>query len=298
MTRIAVPFATVWLAVFAAPAAIAQGLDQPAIRTQAVGDGLYVLFGPGAGNMLASIGDDGVLMVDDGVPAIVAAYRETVAELGGGELDYVINTHWHYDHADGNRTLGPAGVSIVAHENSRQALMRDNVINTGSRTIDQPVFAPEALPTVTYDQSMRLHFNGDRIDLLHVGPGHTAGDTAVIFRDRNLVHMGDVFLSGGYPFVDADHGGSLIGIVEFCERVIAELEPGATVVPGHGPVADYAALGDYAAMLRTINERMSALVDDGASLEQVIAAAPTAEWDAVKGDPSAFLDRAYASLIR
>ncbi|HUF74246.1 MAG TPA: MBL fold metallo-hydrolase [Gammaproteobacteria bacterium] len=286
------------LAALAAPAVIAQGLEQPEIRTEPIGDGLHVLFAPGAGNVLVSIGESGVLLVDDGVPAVVAGYKETIAGLGGGDVDFVINTHWHFDHADGNKTLGPEGTRLVAHENSRRMMMRDNVINVVRQTIDQPAYPPEAWPTVTYDSSMRMHFNGERIDLLHVGPGHTEGDTAVILPDRNLAHMGDVYLSGGYPFVDADHGGSLIGIVEFCERVLAELESGATVVPGHGAVSDYDGMAEYASMLRTIYERISALVEDGASLEQVIAARPTAEWDEVRGDPSGLIDRTYASLTR
>ena len=286
------------LAALAAPALVAQGLEQPEIRSEPIGDGLHVLFAPGAGNVLVSIGDSGVLLVDDGVPGVVAGYTETIADLGGGDVDFVINTHWHYDHADGNKTLGPEGTRLVAHENSRRMMMRDNVINVVRQTIDQPAYPPAAWPTVTYDSSMRMHFNGERIDLLHVGPGHTEGDTAVILPDRNLVHMGDVYLSGGYPFVDADHGGSLIGIVEFCERVLAELEPGATVVPGHGAVSDYDGMAEYASMLRTIYERISALVEDGASLEQVIAARPTAEWDEARGDPSGLIDRTYASLMR
>lgn len=286
------------VAAFAAHAIAAQGLEQPEIRTEEIGDGLHVLFAPGAGNVLVSIGGDGVLLVDDGVPGVVAGYKDAIAGLGGGDVDFVINTHWHYDHADGNKTLGPEGTRLVAHENSRRMMMQDNVINVVRQTIDQPAYPPDAWPTVTYDSSMRMHFNGERIDLLHVGPGHTEGDTAVILPDRNLVHMGDVYLSGGYPFVDADHGGSLIGIAEFCEAVLAELEPGATVVPGHGPVSDYDGMAEYAAMLRTIYERISSLVEDGASLEQVIAARPTAEWDEAKGDPGGLIDRTYASLTR
>jgi glyoxylase-like metal-dependent hydrolase (beta-lactamase superfamily II) len=289
------------LAAFAAlvaPALFAQALGQAEIRSEPVGDGLYVLFAPGAGNVLASIGDDGVLLVDDGVPGVVAGYKEAIAGLGGGDVDFVINTHWHYDHADGNKTFGPEGTRLVAHENSRRMMMQDNVINVVRQTIDQPAYPPEAWPTVTYDSAMRMHFNGERIDLLHVGAAHTEGDTAVILPDRNLVHMGDVYLSGGYPFVDADHGGSLIGIAEFCERVLEALEPGATVVPGHGPVSDYDGMAEYAAMLRTIYERISTLVEDGASLEQVIAARPTSDWDEARGDPSGLIDRTYASLTR
>lgn len=289
---------SIFLLALAVPAAFAQGLADGEVRTEQVGDGLYVLFGPGSGNVLASIGSDGVLIVDDGVPEVVAGYKDAISGFGGGGIDFVINTHWHYDHADGNKVLGPEGALIVSHENSRSMVMRDNVINVVRTTIDQPAYPPEAWPVVTYDDSMRMHFNGDRIDLLHAGPGHTNGDTAVIFADRNLVHMGDVYLSGGYPFVDADHGGSLIGIAEFCERVLAELDPGATVVPGHGPVSNYEEMAEYAAMLRTIYERISELVEDGATLEQVIAAEPTADWDDAKGDPSGLLDRTYASLTR
>ena len=286
-------------AVLWAPMAFAQGLGAPEIRTQQLGDGLHVLFGPGAGNMLVSIGESGVLMVDDGVPNIVEAYQATIAGLGGGSVDFVINTHGHFDHADGNKVLGPAGTNIVAHANARLMVMRDNVINLGTgNTFDQPAHEPEAWPVLTYQDTMQMHFNGERIVLLHPGPGHTNGDTAVIFADRNLVHMGDVFISGGYPFVDAENGGSLIGIVEIVERVLDELEPGATVVPGHGMVTDYAALVDYAAMLRTIYQRISALVEDGATLEQVIAANPTAEWDEAKGSPAGLLNRTYASLTR
>jgi len=289
---------TALLSLLMSPAVIAQGLADPQIRSEPVGDGLVVLFAPGAGNVLVSIGNDGVLMVDDGVPEVVQGYMDAIAGLGGADVDFVINTHWHFDHADGNKILGPVGARLVSHENSRQMMTRDNVINVVGTTIDQPAYQPDAWPVVTYDDSMSMHFNGERIDLLHVGAGHTQGDTAVIFADRNLVHMGDIYLNGGYPFVDADHGGSLIGIVEFCEQVLAQLAPGATVVPGHGPVSDYDGMAEYASMLRTIYQRISSLVEDGASLEQVIAAQPTAEWDEVRGDPIGLLDRTYASLTR
>ena len=287
---------TALVSAFVAPLALAQGLGAPEIRTETLGDGLYVLFGPGAGNILVSIGDSGVLLVDDGVPEIVDAYRAEILELGGGDVDIAINTHWHFDHADGNKILGPEGATLVAHENSRQMMMQHNFINFVSQTFDQPAYEPAAWPEFTYDSSMRVHFNGERIDLLHFGPAHTTGDTAVIFRDRNLVHLGDVFNMSGYPFIDADNGGSLAGLIAFCESVLAELEPGAIVVPGHGPVSDYQGLADYIAMLDEIRENLSSLIEDGASLEQVIAAAPTADWDEARGDPMNLLDRAYASL--
>jgi glyoxylase-like metal-dependent hydrolase (beta-lactamase superfamily II) len=145
---------------------------------------------------------------------------------------------------------------------------------------------------------MQLHFNGDTIDLMHVGPAHTTGDAAVIFRERNVVHLGDVFNSAGYPFIDTDNGGDLDGTIAFCEAVLKELQPGATVVPGHGPVAKYDDLADYIAMLKGVRAKLADFVRRGATLEQVIAAKPTAEWDGRYGDPTRMVNRGYAALSR
>ena len=285
-----------------AVAAGAQDFADARIVTQEIGTGLYVLFGQGegviAGNILATVGDDGVLIVDAQFPEIAPKYKQAIRDVGGGEIDYVVNTHWHFDHADGNKLLGPEGVPIIAHEIVRQMLMHDNKINMVTQVRDQPAFPPAALPTFTYDRSMRIHFNGHDIDLLHFGPAHTEGDTAVLFRDVNVVHLGDVFNNAGYPFIDADNGGSLIGIVDFCQAVLDRLEPSAIVLAGHGGISDYRGLLDYTTMLRTIHDRIRALVDSGATLEQVIAARPTAEWDGIKGDPSSFINRSYASMTR
>jgi glyoxylase-like metal-dependent hydrolase (beta-lactamase superfamily II) len=176
--------------------------------------------------------------------------------------------------------------------------MKNNVINTVAAKRDQPAFAPTALPVVTYDANMRLYFNGERIDLLHFGPAHTTGDTAVIFRAHDLVHMGDVYNNAGYPFIDVDNGGSLNGTIAFCSKVLEQLDANTIVVPGHGAVARYQDLVEYVEMLTTIRDRISALIKSGATLQQVAAAQPTSEWDAKKGDPANFLNRAYASLSR
>ena len=281
---------------------MAQDFDQASIVTEQVGDGLYVLIAEGegviAGNMLVSIGPSGVLLVDDQVPGVAPKYKAAIARLGGGDIDFVINTHWHFDHADGNQLLAKDGVWFVAQENSRSMMMSDHVINLVDSVREQSAYGAEAWPVITYDKSMRMHFNGERIDLMHFGPGHTTGDTAVLFRDHNIVHLGDVFNTSGYPFIDADNGGSLEGVIAFSESVLAELRPGAVVIPGHGPVSNYQGLVDYISMLKTIRDRMSALIGSGASLEQVIAARPTSDWDAKQGDPLRLIDRAYASMTR
>jgi cyclase len=280
---------------FAQPGDLAEQLRTTPISTQKLADDFYVLFGVG-GNILVSIGATGVLMVDAQYPQMVPKYRAKIAELGGGKIDFAINTHWHFDHTEGNQVLGPDGTWLVSHENSRRMMMKDNVVNGVSSKREQPAYGATAWPVVTYDDTMRFHFNGEAVDLMHFGPAHTTGDTAVVFREHRTVHMGDVYNNAGYPFIDADNGGSLNGVIDFCAEVLERIEPGYTVVPGHGPVADYQALADYVSMLTTIRDRVQALVASGATLKQVVAARPTAEWDAQKGDPTSFIDRAYASL--
>lgn len=290
------------LALLICTSAAAQGdfeaqIAATEVTTQEVGDGLHVLFGVG-GAIAASIGEQGVLIVDDQFPGMIPKIQAKIRELGGGDIDFAINTHWHFDHADGNLVLGPEGTWIVSQENSRDALTRDNVINLVTQSRDQPAYPADALPSITFEQHMRFHFNGEPIDLLHFGPAHTAGDAAVIFRNHNAVHMGDVFNNAGYPFVDADNGGSLAGIIAFCQGVLDEIDADTVVVPGHGPVVDAQALQDYVDMLSTIHDRIEALISDGASLEQVIAAEPTAEFDEARGNPANFLNRSYTSMTR
>lgn len=267
------------------------------ITTQEIAPDFHVLFGVG-GNVLVSIGANGVLIVDDQFPQMVPKYKAKIAELGGGAINFAINTHWHFDHADGNQVLGTEGTWLVAHESSRQMLTKNNVINLVTAKRDQPAYPETALPVLTYDNTMRFHFNGERIDLMHFGPAHTTGDTAVVFREHHVVHMGDVFNNAGYPFIDVDNGGSLDGVIEFSSKVLAEIDSTYMVVPGHGPVADAQALADYVAMLTTIRDRMTALIASGATLKQVEASRPTSEWDEKKGDPKSFLDRAYLSISR
>lgn len=268
------------------------------IKTEKVGDHLYVLFGMG-GNIAVSVGNQGVLIVDDQFPELIPKIKDAISEIGGdGDVDFAINTHWHFDHAESNAVLGEDGTWLVSQLNSRQMMLGDNLVDMVAVAYDQKAYPPEALPVITYEDEMQFFFNDERIDLMHFGPAHTTGDTAVIFRSHNAVHMGDVFNNSGYPFIDAGNGGSLDGIIQFCSAVLDELDDDSIVIPGHGPVTNRAAMKDYVEMLSTIRDRVQALIDDGASLDDVIAAKPTAEWDEAKGDPARLLNRAYLSLTR
>jgi cyclase len=286
-------------ALHAAGAAAQPDFSQASITAKQLAPGLHLLVagGVGAGNTVASIGEQGVLIVDTQFPPLVPMYRETIDGLGGGAIDFAINTHWHDDHAEGNKVLGPDGVPLIAHDNSREMLTRHNSVNVVRTVFDQPAYPKLALPIVTFGDRLQMHFNGERIDLLHVAPAHTGGDVAVIFRGRNAVHMGDVFLSAAYPFFDVDNGGDFDGLIEFCRKILGEIDRDTIVVPGHGEVATYGDLESYVDMLVQVRGRIAALIADGATLEQVVAAKPTAEWDAKYGNPTTFfVDRAYKSL--
>lgn len=269
--------------------------DTAEIEVQTVSDSLYVLFGVG-GNIAVSVGSDGVLMVDDQFPQLMPEILSAINKLGGEKVDFVINTHWHFDHAEGNLALGPAGTWVVSQANSRQMMQEDHIINLVVAAYEQQAYPHKALPIITYDDTMQFHFNGERIDLLHFGPAHTTGDTAVIFRSTNAVHLGDVYNNSGYPFIDAGNGGTLDGVIQFCSETLQQIDEDTVVIPGHGPVADYQALVNYVDMLKSIRSRMLVLIEKGATLEDVYTAKVTAEWDEKNGDNTGFINRAYMSL--
>lgn len=267
------------------------------IRTEKVTDGLHVLFGAG-GNIGVSVGAQGVLIVDDQFPQMIPKVGDAIRELGGGSVDFAINTHWHFDHAEGNLALGPGGTWLVSQANSREMMLDDYVINLVTLQYEQKAYPKSALPVITYDDTMQFHFNDEQIDLMHFGPAHTTGDTAVLFRTSNAVHLGDVFNRSGYPFIDAGNGGDLAGMIAFCKAVLGEINQDTVVIPGHGELSDYAGLAHYIEVLSALHADIAKMVKDGKSLEAVVAAKPTAKFDEEFGDSTNFVDRAYTSIKR
>ena len=274
-------------------------VDAAEITAEQVADGLYVLFGLG-GNIAVSIGPDGVLIVDDQLPELAGRIKTAIKGLGGGDINYIVNTHWHFDHADGNLALGPEGSTIVAHKNARHDMAEGGMIDMVIAQYQQPPYPSDALPELTFTQDMALHFNGGEIELMPFSAAHTNGDAAVFFRKQNAVHMGDVFNNSGYPFVDVGSGGDVDGMIRFCEQTLEAIDQDTIVIPGHGPVTNYETLANYVAMLRTVRDRIQAMIDAGMSLKEVSAAKPTANFDAVHGPEAAslgFVNRVYTSLL-
>lgn len=265
------------------------------ISTQKISVDLHVLFGLG-GNIGVSVGADGVIIVDDQFPQLMPRIKKAIAAVGGDNIDFAVNTHWHFDHAEGNVTLGAEGTWLVAQENSREMMKTDHVINLVTAAYNQQAYPESAWPDMTYSDGMEFHLNGQTISLMHFGPAHTTGDTAVYFRGTNAVHLGDVYNNSGYPFIDADNGGSLDGVIHFCSETLKHINEDTVIIPGHGPITDYHALVAYIDMLKTIRARLVKLIKAGATLEEVYAAKPTAEYDAVQGDNTGFINRAYTSL--
>jgi glyoxylase-like metal-dependent hydrolase (beta-lactamase superfamily II) len=267
------------------------------VTTEKVRGNVHVLFGVG-GNIGVSVGSQGVLIVDDQFPEMAAKVGDAIRSIGGGAVDFAVNTHWHFDHAEGNLALGPGGTWLVSQANSRRMMLDDHVVNLVAVQYEQKAYPKSALPVITFDDKMQFHFNDEQIDLMHFGPAHTTGDTAIIFRGSNAVHLGDVFNQAGYPFIDADNGGELAGMIRFCEAVLETINTDTIVIPGHGPVSNYQGLADYIAMLKGSHSAIAALIKQGKSLDEVLAAKPTAQYDAKFGDPAQFVNRSYTSIKR
>lgn len=265
------------------------------IETVKVEEGFYVLFGLG-GNIAVSSGEDGVLLVDDQFPEMIPKIKKAMRKQGDRRVDFAINTHWHFDHADGNKILGENGAWLVSHSNSRRMMLKDNVINLVSAAGLQKAYPEKALPDITFDEHLQFHINGEQVDLMHFGPAHTTGDTVVFFRGRNAVHMGDVFNNAGYPFIDAGNGGTLDGVIHTCKSVLAMTDDETVVIPGHGPLASRIDLQNYIYMLEVVYGELKAMVAEGKSLAEIQAAGITATWDEKYGDPANFINRSYVSL--
>ena len=287
-------------ALAAAPSTLAaQNFDTVQVRAMRAGEGVYMLTGLG-GNIGVSVGADGVILVDDQFAPLTDKVRAAVAAISSGPIRFVLNTHWHFDHTGGNENLGKAGALIVAHDNVRRRMSVGQFIEALGR--QEPPSPQAALPVVTFTEAVTIYLNGDSINVFHVAPAHTDGDAIVWFRRANVVHMGDTFFHGRYPFVDLSSGGSVNGLIGAADRVLDIADANTKIIPGHGPLGDRAALLGYRTMLVTVRDRIKQAVAAGRTLEQVQAAKPTAEFDAVWGNaritPALFVEVLYQDLSR
>lgn len=269
------------------PLALATGVqandhfDSVEMKTIPVSDGIYMLMGEG-GNIGVSIGEDGTFAIDDQYAQMATKITEAIKELSGETPRFLVNTHWHGDHAGGNQHFGEHGSIIVAHENVRESLKVEKSIKLFN--MHKPPSPKEALPVVTFQQEMSLHLNGDDIRLLHVANAHTDGDAIIHFTKANVIHAGDTFFNGFYPFIDVDSGGGIAGMIAACDIVLALANDDTKIMPGHGPLASKADLLAFRNMLAKAQANIQALIDEGKSEAEIVAAKPLAKLDKEWGD--------------
>lgn len=291
--------ASLCFVLFSAASASAQDEDfsKVEVKTVPVAGSVSMLQGSG-GNIGVLVGPDGVLLVDDEFAPLVPKIRAAVQQLSPKPIRFVVNTHWHGDHTGGNEPLGTEGAVIVAQDNVRKRLSTEQFRNF-TKTVKPPSPAV-ALPVVTFAESLALHLDGEDVEVLHVAAAHTDGDSILFFRKSNVVHMGDVFFNGMYPFIDTGTGGSVDGVVKAVDFVLTRIDDTTKVIPGHGPLGSKADLKRYRDMLATLRDRIKKAIQQGKTLDQVVASKPSADFDAVWGNgffkPEDFVAATYSGL--
>ncbi|HEX5128405.1 MAG TPA: MBL fold metallo-hydrolase [Usitatibacter sp.] len=263
-------------ALAALPAAAQQDFSKVEIKTTKLTGSTYMLTGAG-GNIGLSVGEDAVFVIDDQFAPLTPKITAAIAAITPKPVKFVLNTHWHFDHTGGNENLGKAGAIIVAHDNVRKRMSTEQVIEfINMRTKPDPKVA---LPVLTFSADMSFHLNGEELRAIHMPNAHTDGDAVVHFTGSDVIHMGDIYFNGFYPFIDFESGGSPDGIVAACDKVLKIVTDKTRIIPGHGPLSNAAELKAYRDMVATVSGRVKALVSQGKTLDDIKAAKVSADYD-------------------
>lgn len=269
------------------------------ITSEKINDHLYMLQGAG-GNIMISVGDDGILMIDDQFAPLSKKIMAKIKELSGEGVTYLINTHWHGDHTGGNENFGKAGATIIAQHNVRKRMARGKTKIEAGRDI--PGAPAIALPVITFGDDMKIHFNGDDIHLFHFHPGHTDGDGVVYFSEDNVIHMGDTFFNLRYPFVDLKSGGDVDGLLKTLSEVLFMVDDETVIVPGHGALGNKADLVKFISIITELRDKVAAMIEEGKTLEEVQASGFSKQYDEAMGNgfinPERFAEILYNSLTK
>ena len=265
------------------------------IKSTKIAGNVYMLEGAG-GNIGVSVGSDGILIVDDQFAPLADKIRASLKTLGQGKLRFILNTHWHGDHTGSNAAFGPEA-TIIAHDNVRKRLSSEQRSEFFKSTT--PPSPKEALPVITFDQSVSVHFNGEEIRVIHFPNGHTDGDSVIFFTTSNVVHLGDDFFAGRFPFVDLESGGSVEGLTKNIGELITKIPADAKLIPGHGPISTLDDLKVYHRMLVETTAIVRDKIAAKKTLDQIKSEGLSAEWNSwgtgfIKTD--LWLELVYRSL--
>ena len=276
-------------------AAIRAQMAAAPIETVKLGGNLTMLSGPG-GNVVVLHGTDGKIVVDTFVLPVWSALRKTIDGMDNAPIKLLINTHWHFDHTDNNANFRQAGAGILAHENTAKRLSESHDL-LGMHFEPAPA---TARPTETFKDTHKMQANGEAVELGYIQPAHTDTDIYIRYTKSNVMHLGDCFFNGVYPVIDAGTGGNVNGMIAAADRALKMGDNSTRFVPGHGPLADRAALTSYRDMLVTVRDRVRKLKTSGRKLEEVQASKPSADFDATWGKgfmmPNDFLAMVYNTL--
>jgi cyclase len=263
------------------------------IKTTDLGDGVYMLEGQG-GNMTVATAKDGIIMVDGEFAPLHDRIKTAIAVVSPLPVKYLINTHFHGDHTGGNAPFAKDGAVVIADPNVKTRLAAGGVSGLTGATV--PPVSGDGLPTKTYTNRFKIIMQGRVADLKHAPNAHTDGDTYVWFKTANVLATGDIFTNGRYPFIDTGSGGNIKGVIAAVDAFLKLANAKTRLVPGHGPIADKAALTDYRAMLITARDRMAKLVKDGKTEDEVQAAKPFADLDA-KWAPNEQIRKTFVRVV-
>lgn len=270
--------------------------DKVEIKSNLLHDGIYMLEGSG-GNIAVLIGEDGTLMVDSQFAPLSEKILTAIKSISEGPLQYLINTHWHGDHTGGNGNFNDAGARIIAHDNVRQRLSTDQVMKAFSREVKAA--EKNYWPEITFTDGMNMHMNGQDIMLIHVDNAHTDGDAFVYFTQANVLHMGDVFFKGRFPFIDIGSGGSINGYISAVQAAMIITDPATKIIPGHGSLASQDDLAEYLRMLHDMKSRVQKAMAEGMDLETMKTAGLDAgyeDWGTGFINGESFVNTIWTSL--
>jgi len=271
------------------------------IKVSKVSGNIYMLEGAG-GNIAASVGEDGIVIVDDQYAPLAEKIQAALKDLGvtTKPVRFVINTHYHGDHTGGNELFNNAGSTLIAHENVRKRLETGGTAgNGGSLKMEQKPASKNALPIITFEHDVTVHLNGEDIRALHFPSGHTDGDSIIFFPKNNVVHMGDDFVRYGFPFIDVASGGSVQGMIAATEKVAAELPADVKVIPGHGALSNMDDVKAFTKMLKETSAVVEKALDNHKTLEQMKQEKILGPWEKFSGafiNSDAFIETLYNSL--
>lgn len=268
------------------------------VKISQVKDNIHYIVSPKGGNVVVSVGSDGVFIIDDQLRTRSEVIGNVIKSVTDKPVQFVLNTHYHFDHTGGNEHFGSKGAIIVAHKNVQKRLSTKQFITFFKKEL--PALTKAGLPVITFEDDITFHYNDDNIEVIHLSAAHTDGDAAAFFKHQNVIVTGDTVFNSRYPFIDVEHGGSITGMIKAVDMILDLANAETIIVPGHGVLMNKQDLLAYRQVLSAVSLKVEALIKQGKTLQEVLAERPSKAFDKTYGNdlinPEAFVTFVYNSL--